>query len=116
MINISVPESYAIDYLSILEVKLDKENTSTNEINYMKCLVDISNQIENLHIILKSHEYANLYEANLNIFTAIEHIHKGKRMSAKELDSLNYERFKAKQVIQKKYFDNVPGEVKIGYK
>jgi hypothetical protein len=116
MINIQVDEAYAFDMLSILEVKYENKSTQQNLDNLHELSQSIEDQVgAGIFVqILDSSEYERLYWANASLFQAIDEIKKGE-VSAKEIDDLNYERWKHKNELQKKFFGRETGEVKIGY-
>lgn len=114
MIDICVDEAYAFDYYSILEIKFQKgaiSNLILNQIQHKICSQLGKDLFEQ---ILKSKEYKNLYEANLNTFIAVDKA-KTNELTAKEVDETNFKRMIAKQKLQKKYFNNSLKEVKVGY-
>lgn len=111
MVNISVDEAYALDYLSILIVKGDKTKPQQTKIEDVLAL---SFGSDKFFSIISSDEFRALTKANKNIFLAIEAIQNGNStMSGKELNNLNKERFKFKTRIQQKFFDTKPTEIKI---
>lgn len=107
MINILVDECYAFDYLSILEVKKNM-NESDNFFAWDECFNFLKNQIgdEKFNEIIKSTEYNNLYISNLLTFDAVKKAREGKDILAKEVDDCNMVRFKCKVILQNKYFPN----------
>jgi hypothetical protein len=111
MINLLVSESYAFDYLSILEIKKDK--FQEQEKHYKECYLFLSKQIGHVKFssILKSQEYLSLKETNLLIFNGVDKA-KFNLITAKELDNYNILRYRAKQVLQKKFFHNSISEFK----
>jgi hypothetical protein len=68
MLLISVDESYAFDYLSILYVKKNI-NPKANE-TYLECEQFIRNQLskEQWNNIINSEEYLNLIKTNQDLF------------------------------------------------
>ena len=113
MINLLVDESFAFDYLSILEIKYDKNGDKRN---YNLCKETIISQI-GLYEFLEiesSQEYKELKEANLNTFNLVDAVKSNPCLGA-EVDKSNYERFIKKQTLQKKFFNSIGNEVKIGY-
>jgi len=117
MINIEVDESYAFDYLSILQIKseLDLQNTVKLD-NYINCLKALRNQLdENLFLsIIGSQEYKACHTANLETFKAVDQA-KDDSVPASFVDRANYKRHIAKQGLQKKFFNSDLTEIKIGY-
>jgi hypothetical protein len=106
MINISVDEAYAYDFLAILEVKL-KKNLKFSEKAFRECYVYIESQIgESLHKnIIDSEEYKNLFKANLETFEGVEKA-RYSLISAKELDNCNMQRYNFKKQLQNKFFSS----------
>lgn len=103
MVKISVDESYAFDYLSILSIK--KNMSDECFVNWENCYDELSLQINNFDEIINSQEYINLLEANQITFTAVEHARYGE-ISAKDVDNANMLRYKRKKELQEKYFNN----------
>lgn len=114
MINLLVDEAYAFDYLSILEVK--KEKNPQNYNTWLQCYKILSDQFDpkKWSLMINSEEYKQMIVANLHTFEAVD---KAKRdeVSAKYVDECNYERYVAKQKFQSKFFDSKLCEQKIGY-
>jgi len=113
MINLLVDESFAFDYLSILEIKSDKNGDKNN---YNLCKETIISQI-GLYAFLEieaSQEYRELKEANLNTFNLVDKV-KSNPCLGIEVDKSNYKRFLKKQSLQKKFFNSFGNEIKIGY-
>jgi hypothetical protein len=113
MINLTVDESYAFDYLSILEIKSNKNGDKKN---YKQCKENIICQIglDNFLEIEASEEYHQLLKANLNTFNLVEAVKLNPCLGDK-VDESNYERYKAKIALQKKFFNENLSEQKIGY-
>lgn len=103
MINLKVDESYAFDYLSILEVKKNKTNNGIE--NWSFCFNFLKNQTEEnlFNQIINSNEYKDMINANLNTFDAVEKARYG-LISAKEVDDWNMKRYEAKVKFQNKFF------------
>ena len=98
MISIIVDEGYAYDYLAILAVKRNK--------HYYDIISEhIESQIGiELHEkITESIEFYNLFDANVKTFHAVEMARYGK-ISAKEVDNYNMERYNCKVILQNKFF------------
>ena len=116
MIKLLVDESYAFDYLSILELKsnMDPESIEKKN-NYLSCLVYLRDQLGSfIDTILNSNEYQECYEANKETFLAVDSAKKD-IVKASYVDRCNYRRHVAKQDLQKKLFNNEITETKIGY-
>lgn len=108
MIAILVDEGYAYDYLSILYVKNDLIKNPKTKDAQKACEEYISNQVgEDKHAkIISSNEFKNMYEVNLKTFNAVEKARYGK-ISAKEVDNLNMDRYKMKILLQNKFFPGI---------
>ena len=99
MLTLLVDEAYAFDYLAILRVKLSPLAVDTA--NHIKDQIGV----DLFDRIVDSPEFHSMYQANLDVFEAVEHARYGK-ISAKELDNANMERHYAKQALQKAFFNN----------
>ncbi len=121
MIKISVDVSAAFDILSIFQVKLAYcDGEKKEQINNKKDkLWDEIVQCLSPKLVVsiyKSDEYKNLYNCNKQIFEILDKAKKEpKTIYMEDVDYLNYDRFKAKQELQKKFFNKELGEIKIGY-
>jgi hypothetical protein len=110
MIDISVDEGYAFDYLAILWVK---EQTD----NFYKCAEKIASQLgETKHSeVMGSQEFRNLILANNKVFDLVDRVKKDPCLGA-EVDAANYQRYLAKTSLQKKFWPLADvKEIKIGY-
>ncbi len=116
MIKILTSEAYAFDYLSILEVKRNKNKTELNINNYQNCYDFIKKQLDTnmFNDIMISKEYNDLYSANLNTFNAVDLV-KNDSILGSTVDSYNYARYLAKVALQERFFPEPLSEVKIGY-
>lgn len=115
--KITLSEGYIFDILSIYQVKIIKSNNDEiNLNNFNKLKNEISEQIGEkiTNDILNSQEYKDLYKANLKTFELVDAV-KINPCLGKEVDLSNYKRFLAKQNLQKKWFNNLYTEIKIGY-
>ena len=119
MIKVSVDEAYAYDMLSILMVKSEVRKDKASYDLYHKLEIEIANQTYNHAGVMASQEFLRLVNTNAMLFKKIDDIKvNGEKIGdAKEIDTLNYERFLAKKNLQSKFFPNIPiTEQKIGYK
>ena len=69
----------------------------------------VNSFVENLekHLeILSSYEFKNLFNANYEIFDAVEKCRYG-QISAKEVDDLNMKRYHCKVALQNKFFPSI---------
>jgi hypothetical protein len=117
MIEIPVDESYAYDFLSILDVKRLKMQTPEAEDYFELCFNHIASQvgvIKNKKVML-SKEYLDLFNINLKTFDAVDKA-KTDEVKASYVDKLNYERYLCKKALQEKFFENSQKEIKIGYR
>lgn len=121
MIKISVDEAAAFDMLSILAVKdslfPNLEKISTNlAIMSQEIINELQGDII-FNEIISSKEYGFLYLTNLELFKLIDRIKiRGEMLGdAIAIDSLNYNRYKAKRDLQVKFFSKSLTETKIGY-
>jgi hypothetical protein len=106
MIHLPVDEGYAYDVLAICYVKYSKKLPNSDK-NYFLILNELKKQLGKIHDdILKSQEYLELIEANLETFDAVEKARYGS-ITAKEVDNLNMKRFYCKKKLQKKFFPNL---------
>jgi hypothetical protein len=111
MIELIVDESYAFDYLSILQIKSEiSNNTEKFDLIYQ----DLKSKLDIFDIIIKSKEYKDVYNANKKIFEAVD-LAKENKVDAKYVDVCNYERYIVKVKLQNKFFGNDLIEKKIGY-
>lgn len=117
-IKITVDVAYAFDYLSILEVKMNKL-LELNQIKLWEQQADeICQQIGTVlfNKIINSKEYNDLYNINEIIFDLIDKLKADpESVSASEIDNSNYKRFLYKKELQKKFFNSDLNEKKIGY-
>ena len=103
MINLLVDEAYAFDYLAILKVK--------NSNVYDKVFHHLSQQIQNINVIIESDEFQQMIKVNRQVFDAVEQVKYG-NITAEELNKVNLGRFLAKQQLQKKFFETMLTEFK----
>lgn len=120
MINLQVDEAYAFDYLSILEVKYEKNLTKESFAKYQMCSMNLEAELLKDHSlnfyksVLCSQEYKDLKECNEEVFDLVDKVKTG-QCSGLDVDMGNYRRFQAKQKLQKKFFTTELVETKIGY-
>ena len=113
MINLQVDEGYAFDYLSILEVKNSHINNQQTKKNLEDCSNLLKVQLGDIFFkIIESEEYKNLIRANNNSFLIIDRVRDGEKVSAKEVDALNTQRFTHKKNLQRLFFNNDVQECK----
>lgn len=116
MINLKVSEAFGFDYLSILEVKAKKNQSTANVSNYWECAQNLRTQIGGIKFnqIISSEEYLSLKNTNSETFDAVDKA-KTDSIPASTVDKLNYKRFLCKQALQNKFFEEELNEQKIGY-
>lgn len=120
MIELPVDESYAFDFLSILEVKLDKSTANNCADLQKKCNFYANNLQEQIgddlfKAIQNSAIYKELKQCNKHLFETIDNC-KVYGISARTIDKLNYLRFQLKTKLQKEFFiDRKMTETKLGY-
>lgn len=114
MINLLVDEAYAFDYLSILQIKKNKQPDSYNA--WIECYKYLQNQFDDQKWIfmINSQEYEQMINANELTFDAVDKA-KNNEITAQYVDQCNYKRYLAKNNFQKKFFNSPLCEVKIGY-
>lgn len=105
MIKLLVDGAYALDYHAILKVKHENNPNKISEQALVDCSLNLSVElgIDDFLDILGSDEYIHLVEANQKTFDAVEKARYGK-ISAKEVDDCNMERYNAKKALQAKFF------------
>lgn len=119
MINLPISAGYAFDHLSINEVKLSKSNSDNCAALQKICNFYANNLAEQIgdrtfKEIINSSEYLALKETNKILFETIENC-KNYEVSARTVDLLNHKRWQLKSQLQKKFFGDGIGEIKIGY-
>lgn len=114
MIKISVEEGAAFDILSILEIKLcecpepARREQLRNQIQLLQSEINQAIGYDLGKKIYCSDFYTSLYNANFAVFEQID-------KEKSKADLLNFDRFKAKQALQKEFFSKELEEIKIGY-
>lgn len=111
MVTVLIDEAYAFDMLSILQVKLnesiDEEKRISIRKNYEILSNDLINQmgIEKFNSVVESNLYFELVAKNKEIFDLVD-ITKMIIGPPHDLWQENYNRYLAKQALQKEFFDN----------
>ena len=113
MITLKVDEAYAFDYLSILEVKKEKTNDSSE---WLDCMHHLASQFDFdfFQKMMFSEEYQDMIKANKLTFEAVDKA-KTNEVTAKDVDYCNFQRHLAKENFQRKFFGSNLSEKKIGY-
>ena len=116
MITIFVDEAYAFDFLAILEVKYDFSHDKNIFNKIVECQQHIRDQIGfgKWEEVYASREYSDLVEANRRTFYWVDKA-KTDSCKASDVDRSNYERCKARNVLQMKFFNTDVSEKKFGY-
>ena len=115
MITLLVDESYAFDFLSILEVKYEYKKLDSIAQNINQCKNHIIQQLGNLfYKIINSLEYKALKDANRKTFEVVD-LAKTDSVKASDVDYSNLLRCKARNALQDKFFTSKNTEVKFGY-
>lgn len=113
--NLKVSESFALDFLSILRIKSLQTKTEETQRLFDECYLYLKEQGgETFLKAYRSQEYTDLLNANLDVFRMVDKI-KEAETNALVVDSLNWNRYLAKQKIQDKYFGGGKSEIKLGY-
>lgn len=119
MIELPVDESYAIDFYSILVVKLEFANNKQEKSRASKTLQFYNNYLRErlgdtkFNAVINSIEYKKLEDANRDIFRLVENCYNyevNMRVSAE----MNIIRWKLKDKLQKKFFSRAASEQKLG--
>jgi len=114
-IRVTVDEAAAWDMLAILTIKLQRLSRKKSvEESFFRLVGEIETALgpkDYIHI-LYSNEYVALCDANEALFDGVEKVRHGEGMSAKEFDDLNQARHRAKQALQKRFWNNELTEVK----
>jgi len=106
MINLPVNEAEAFDYLSILQVKLDRGLPVDARYSEVALALDSTDGID-IEQVLASYEYNLLYGANALCFDAIERAHRDE-ISARAVQRLNHDRYLAKRALQARFWPTSP--------
>lgn len=103
MITLKVDEGYAFDYLAILEVK--KNNNPDQTQIWLECCEYLSSQFSKYFWdnLISSKEYEDMVKVNQKTFKAVDKARYGK-ITAKEVDDCNMDRYNAKQEFRNKFF------------
>jgi hypothetical protein len=114
MINISVDEAQAFDFLTILLVKEARIHTPQTHKDSISCFDSIRYQVGGVLFeeILVSEEYIGLFNVNLRLFDVLERVRSEEKIDARVVDDLNLARWKLKKQLQKKFFGVDISEVK----
>jgi hypothetical protein len=114
MITLKVDEAYAFDYLSILEVKKNLFPSKSKIDSFEECKDFLKKQLLNFDNIYNSQEYKNLYSINKETFELVDLVrNNNQKVSAKQVDDANMERFYKKESLQKTFFSSNLVEEKI---
>ena len=116
MVTILVDEAYAFDYLAILEIKYEYSKKQSILDKVLECRKHIEDQLGSSFFkeIVSSSEYQEVIKANKETFAWVDKA-KTDSCKASDVDKSNYERCKARNALQEKFFSNKISEVKFGY-
>ena len=117
MIKIIVDEAYAFDFLAILYVKYEfsKNEKILTQIEELESFIEKQIGKEKFYDIISSAEYGNVMKANKETFDWVDKA-KTDSCKASDVDRSNYERCKARNALQEKFFPKKEiSEVKFGY-
>ena len=109
-----VDAAYAFDYWSIFYIKFKMGKLPLDELNQVSSVISLQIGTELFNKIIDSNECGDLIKANQETFDLVDKA-KNDSIRASEVDRANYQRFIAKQALQKKFFKDGLAEVKIGY-
>lgn len=122
MINIPVDEARAFDELIIHTLKLMHgkytDVTLYAAANALNAAIARGVGVNLFNTVYGSAEYENLFRLNSQVFDAINRLKTDGEWpgAALEIDGLNYQRYLAKQALQKRFFPETPlTERKMGY-
>lgn len=105
MISLPLSEAEAFDYLSILQVKVDRGMDAATRYSEIARAIEGNGVV--LEEILMSPAYWDLYRANSICFDAIERAH-ADTISAAEVQRINHKRFLAKRALQERFWPHAP--------
>lgn len=103
MVLLPVDESYAFDYLAILQVKRD--NGVAVEAHLAQIETFLVAQVENFGAVMASAAYKRMLVANQLTFDAVEQAAHG-TISARAVQQANVQRFRAKRRLQRQFWPN----------
>ena len=120
MIKISVDESFGYDLRTIAQIKFQKSGSEAARKNLRRTSEELVAQIDlaTHEGILASQEYADLKQANLDLFEIFDEMKRPDKTECFDLkaDRLNYLRHECKVALQKRFFPQNPTtEIKLGY-
>lgn len=116
MICLPIDEGLAFDMLAIRQVKVTMCPSFEGEEGVKSLKDEILRQIDSslFYSVLGSVEYKNLYQSNLDVFSAVEYSKNG-TISAVEVDYLNWVRWVHKKNLHQRFFTEAYSEQKFGY-
>lgn len=120
MIHLTHSEAFAYDLLSIADIKYVKTKAETAWSNFATLRDEIVAQIgdEKHRNVVDSPEYEQLYRVNHEMYVRIDELKaRGEQFGdARYIDDRVYQRYLAKQALQKAHFPEQPlTEQKFGY-
>lgn len=113
MIKVRVDEAAAFDMLSILQIKANKSEKSSDQ--FQEALNDLILEIglNKVNQVLNSELYKDLVNANMIVFKYIDILNSNKDLSAIIVHLANTERYNIKRSIQEKFFNTNLAEEKL---
>ena len=107
MLLLPVDPAYAFDYLAVLMVKKNKGLDVVDDLDRVeRSLLSQLGQTQ-YYPIMSSPEFNGCFQANLEVFDAIEKAHQG-RIGARKVQEINHKRFEAKRSLQERFWPEVP--------
>lgn len=103
MIRLPVSEAYAFDYLSILRVKIMRGIKDSGYADSIKSDIEAAIGKPLFARVMRSQEMAELNDANLQVFDAIERAHRDE-IRASAVQRYNRRRFDAKKALQERFW------------
>jgi hypothetical protein len=103
MLNLTVDEGYAYDFLSIIDVKKTKKLCSVKLFNEYSKQIELQVGTDLHNQIINSKEYLKCVSVNEEIFNMVD-LAKCDKVLASTVHKLNYDRYLYKLKLQKKWF------------
>lgn len=111
--HLEVDCAFAMDYLTILEVKQIRLHIPMHDWTNNHTLLSCQLGSSMMDKVVVSPEYSALFRANLALFDVIEQVRNGDGLvDPKHFDNLNVARHKAKQALQRAFWGSELTEVK----
>jgi hypothetical protein len=116
-VELTVPTSFAYDYLSILQIKWYQSKDDKALENFDRCYLELISKLGEVLAkdVYWSPEYEELFRENLKIFQLVDELKKNPEILAITVDQHNWNRAQIKKRIQEKFFGGGAVEQKFGY-